>query len=360
MLFTKTESGGRFWRLLVNRMLFAVMLSNAVIALVVGAQGIGSINSVRNGNMLYAMIPLPFLIAAFKWYIKRAFDDKLLYYATEPFSDSEGHGNDPKKRNDRVAVKFGNPALYKRLITPMVHAKSQHLLKEIYGHRSNADRNIFDAPHRRSTDRATPQTPLGYSDMYMSEMDPGNTGRATTQDLPQVEIVAEQDLDFENFKKRAEFREEFGGDGELYGRPEDLVSRPGTPSTFATMTDLGLYSKGGSNGSTRNSSKTKLEDDRPSGQHMDDEGTSYGQGYQHTPRTDTFDHADRFDRTDGFESVDVSIPATPFDPVEVIDIATRRSGETGYGLLGGRSSDAGGYVDSMRDADTSYDRFRQK
>jgi hypothetical protein len=46
VLITKTESGGRFWRLLVNRMLFAVILSNAVIALVVGAQGIGSINSV--------------------------------------------------------------------------------------------------------------------------------------------------------------------------------------------------------------------------------------------------------------------------------------------------------------------------
>ena len=37
---TKTESGGRFWRLLVNRLLFAVLLGNAVIALVVGAKGV--------------------------------------------------------------------------------------------------------------------------------------------------------------------------------------------------------------------------------------------------------------------------------------------------------------------------------
>ncbi|KAH8726807.1 hypothetical protein GQ44DRAFT_704838 [Phaeosphaeriaceae sp. PMI808] len=45
-------------------MLFAVSLANAVIALVVGPQGVGSINSVENGNMLCAMIPLPFCFLA--------------------------------------------------------------------------------------------------------------------------------------------------------------------------------------------------------------------------------------------------------------------------------------------------------
>ncbi|KAF2007278.1 hypothetical protein P154DRAFT_517038 [Amniculicola lignicola CBS 123094] len=50
VVITKTESGGRSWKLLVNRLLFAVMLANGVIALVVGAQGIGSVDSVRNGN----------------------------------------------------------------------------------------------------------------------------------------------------------------------------------------------------------------------------------------------------------------------------------------------------------------------
>jgi hypothetical protein len=47
VFITKTESGGRFWKLLVNRMLFSVLFGNAVIALVVGAQGVGSINSVQ-------------------------------------------------------------------------------------------------------------------------------------------------------------------------------------------------------------------------------------------------------------------------------------------------------------------------
>ncbi|KAF2795402.1 DUF221-domain-containing protein [Melanomma pulvis-pyrius CBS 109.77] len=246
VLFTKTESGGRFWRLLVNRLVFAVCLANAVIALVVGAQGIGSINSIRNGTMLYAMIPLPFLLAGFKWYCKRKFDDKLTYYATSSFSDLEEHGDDVSKpkKNDRVSVRFGHPALYKRLMTPMVHAKSQHLLRGIYGDRSAADRNIFAAPHQRSTDHAMPTTPLAYSDVFISETNPEEVRKREMHTMPQVELIAEKDLDFESFKKREEFKEEFGGDGELYGRPEDLISKTGTPSTFATLADGGYIQVG--------------------------------------------------------------------------------------------------------------------
>jgi hypothetical protein len=277
VFITKTESGGRFWRLLVNRLLFSVVLGNAVIALIVGAQGVGSIDSVGNGNMLYAMIPLPFLLFGFKWYCKRAFDEKLLYYSTQPFTDLEVSERSEAllpKRKDRVAVRFGHPALYKKLITPLVHAKSVHLLKEIYGHRSHADGNIFEAPHRRSTDRAMPTTPLGYSDMYMAEMNHDYSGQAVTHtEMPTVEFVAEQDLDFENFKKREEFREQYGGEGELYGRPDDYLGRPGTPSTFATMTEIGIDGpndfRGESNNSTRRSSATRLNTVEDQEQHFD-------------------------------------------------------------------------------------------
>lgn len=357
IMITKTESGGRFWKLLVNRLLFAVMISNAVIALVVGAQGVGSINSVRNGDMLYAMIPLPLLMAGFKWYCKRTFDEKLAYYSTEPYSDverTEVTGTASPKRNGRLAVRFGNPALYKKLLAPMVHAKSQHLLKEIYGHRSHADRNIFEAPHRRSTDRAMPQTPLGYSDMFMEEMDPAHIGKPeATHDMPVVEIVAEEDLDFENFKKRAEFRDQFGGDGELYGRPDDLISRPDTPSTFATMTDVGLYGlrREGSNGSTKNSSTMRFGEEPESGI-VREEGTSYDQGYQLTPVRDYF------------EPVDVSIPTTSLEVDDVLAAGSGRkeSGSTGRGLLDPQYSTEATmeyYDGTMRDEDTSYERYRQ-
>jgi hypothetical protein len=254
-------------------MLFSVLFANAVIALVVGAQGVGSINSVNNGNMLYAMVPLPFLLFAFKWYCKRTFDDKLIYYSTLPLSDMESsqHPDHPKQKNrSKLSSRFGNPALYKKLLTPMVHAKSQHLLKEIYGNRSNADKGLFHAPQ----DRAMPSTPgyEAFSEYYMTDLD--NPHQTTT--IPQMELISESDLDFANFKKREEFRDQFGGDGELYGRPEDM-SRPGTPSTFTTLTEMGRHreSPGGSRASgSRASSRTRLGDM--------DEGTSYAKGYQKT------------------------------------------------------------------------------
>jgi hypothetical protein len=397
VFITKTESGGRFWRLLVNRLLFAIMLANAVIALVVGAQGVGSVNSVGNGNMLYAMIPLPLLMAAFKWYCKRAFDDKLTYYSTEPYSDADAEGADggqerKRKRSDRVAVRFGHPALFKRLLTPMVSAKSTHLLQEIYGSKSrNADgqggHDIFEAPHRRSTDRAMPQTPgaFAYSDIFMATMDPENVGKPDpnpTGEVPTVEVVHEEDMDFENFKRRAEFREEFGGDGELYGRPDDLISRPGTPSTMATMTNVGFY-KNRQNGSGE-SSRTRLDEleaDDPGvrkepksrrsstlnlniaaneeeGPEAELEGTSYTPGYQPTPRTDQFEAVDM--------GVDIDIPATPFDVDDILDAGNRTSrvhtGSTGHGLLLDRLTDEGaaGYFDTglRNDEDTSYEGYR--
>jgi hypothetical protein len=340
VFITKTESGGRFWKLLVNRMLFAVLFANAVIALVVGAQGVGSVGAVANGNMLYAMVPLPFLLFGFKWYCRRAYDDKLLYYSTIPYSDLEGsqHPDNPAmKRNQKVSVRYGNPALYKKLLTPMVHAKSQHLLKELFGNRLTTDRDIFEAPHHRSTDRARPVS-LSYGDMFMTDMHSEQPGKAAEpgHDMPNVELVAESDLDFENFKKRAEFREQFGGDGELYGRPENFSSRPGTPSTFATLTEMGPFRDTAS----RASSRTRLGDfDEP------EHGTSYAQGYRKAPLADGY--------------VDVSIPATPLDADEVLRSTSRQP------LVGTNERDyaeddegTGYFGRGLRDEDTTYDRFR--
>jgi hypothetical protein len=343
VFITKTESGGRFWKLLCNRLLVAVLLGNAIIALVVGAQGVGSVNSVNNGNMLYAMIPLPILLFIFKWYCKRAYDDKLLYYSTIPYSDLEGshHPNQSSsKRHQKVAVRYGNPAIYKKLLTPMVHEKSQHLLKEIYHNRSTATHDIFDAPHRRSTDRARPES-MAYGDMFEMHTHESDMPSKTAQDMPNVEIVAESDLDFENFKKRAEFREQFGGDGELYGRPDDFSSRPGTPSTFATFTEMGPYRHRDATGS-RASSRTRLGDVEDN---EDAAGTSYAPGYRQAAPAET-------------GLVDVSIPATPLDADEVLRGTSSRQPLMDEREHGEDDGGAGYFGRSLRNEDTSYDRFR--
>jgi hypothetical protein len=307
------------------------------------------------GKLLYAMVPLPFFLFGFKWYCKKSFDDKILYYSTIPYSDLESNHNvnNPKARkSDKVGVRFGNPAIYKKLITPMVHAKSQHLLKQVYGHRSNADNEIFAGPHHHSTDRATPAN-LGYGDVYLEEMDhhaPGHGIEGSA--MPNMEVVEEADLDFENFKRRAEFREEFGGDGELYGRPEDLISRPGTPSTFTTFVENSPYGSPRAkrySGSLPGSRRSSFTSARLADTKDESGGHSYAKGYQHAPIADAFPEQDL---------VDVNLPGTPLDADDVL-----RASDSRQSLVDRRSRDgspADAYFNRSMRGDTSYESYRHK
>ena len=219
VFITKTESGGQFWNVLFNRFLFLTFLANCIAALVIkGANG--------TWTMLGVMVPLPLLVLGFKWYCSKYFANECRYYTTN-VQDIEGHAEPGKRsrKQERVGVKFGHPALYKPLITPMVHAKAKHVLGNIYGGRLEQD-----------------GTNYGYSDIAMDSMSkeqPGKPARFSVgkqKDL--FEVVHENDLDFKNFKNRADFASEHGGDGELYGRPIDLVSeRSQTPQSFMTSQD---------------------------------------------------------------------------------------------------------------------------
>ena len=224
VFITKTESGGQFWNVLFNRLLFATLLANCVAALVIkGALGTWA--------QVGCMAPLPFILLGFKLYCSNTFEDQCKYYTKAAFKDPEVLAGSGKKlrRNDRIGVKFGHPALYKPLITPMVHAKAQHVLAEIYGGRLDAD--------------GIPAA--GYSDIAMDSMSqnqPGKTARVVPDNVgsgpPEFEVVPESNLDFAFYKNRAEFGDDHGGDGELYGRPLDLVSeRSHTPASFMTDPD---------------------------------------------------------------------------------------------------------------------------
>ena len=220
IFITKTESGGQFWNVLFNRVLFATFMANCVAALVIlGCQQKGN----TNWGMLGAMIPLPLAVIGFKWYCSNYLANRARYYTTST-GDIERLA-DPSKRSrkhDRVGIKFGHPALYKPLITPMVHAKAKHVLSTIYGGRLEND-----------------NTNYGYSDIAMDRMSQQQPGKSVGGDEKDMfEVVDENDLDFANFRNRADFASEHGGDGELYGRPIDLVTeRSGTPKSFMTSDD---------------------------------------------------------------------------------------------------------------------------
>lgn len=217
---TKNESGGMSWRVLINRLLLALFLSNLVAFLVTFVRGWGTYVQV------YSVAPLPFIVIGFKVYCVHTFDSKIRYFSTRflPRGPDPEVGITSKEnlRNDRLASKFGHPVLYRPLITPMVHAKAQNVLASVYRGR------LSDGREAGSGDGTSVS---GYSDTYaLDPMHAGKPGKAAASGLSGFEIVPEGRLDFEYYKNRSEFAEDHG-QGELFGTASDII-RPGTPSSM--------------------------------------------------------------------------------------------------------------------------------
>ncbi|KAI1270355.1 DUF221-domain-containing protein [Xylariaceae sp. FL1019] len=209
VFITKHESGGAFWRVLINRILFATLLGNVVTTIFIVARRSSIVQVIL-------MAPLPFILGGFKWYCQRAFDDSLHFYSRGVSSEEGGHLS-KKSKNDRVGVKFGHPALSKKLLVPLVHERAQHLLSEICSVNSNTD--------------LTPTN--SHNDMYrLQKLASNASGKSASHNPAGVfEVVNESQMNFEHFRDREEFRHEFGGDGELYGNPSDR-SRSSSPGSW--------------------------------------------------------------------------------------------------------------------------------
>ena len=243
VFITKTESGGQYWRILFNRFIFATLLANLVFALVLKANG--------TWTMIICIVPLLPLLLGFKYYCARSFDDQNAYYTKATLKDPSNlaeAGQKARKGSDRVVSRFGHPALYKPLMTPMVHAKAQQALSQIYRGRLQ---------HQQSD--GAPSIAAGYSDIAMNQMSrdhPGKSARfaPNKKEKDLFEVVPEGKLDFGYFMDRSDFKNEFGGDGELFGRPQDLISeRSGTPRSFMSRENSSLSSSRASSRSPSNS-----------------------------------------------------------------------------------------------------------
>ncbi|KAH6949975.1 hypothetical protein HG530_001123 [Fusarium avenaceum] len=216
---TKTESGGAFWRVIFNRFIFATILSNLVVMLTCWVRG-------NTGTHIefFSLVPLPFILIIFKIYCNRAFNIKITYYNIVDVTKKPENGIDPmenRMRSERLANRFGHPALYRPLITPMVHSSAQNLLPAIYKGRLSDGRDA-------NTDDM--MTMSGYSDMVsLDPMQKGRPGKSASN-VPGFEFVSDTQMDFEYYKNRAEFAEDHGG-GEIYGRPGE-IGRPGTPGSL--------------------------------------------------------------------------------------------------------------------------------
>lgn len=346
VFITKYESGGMFWRSIFNRMVFLTIFGNVVVALVIA--GTGPIEARWPG--LAALVPLPIACLAFKWYCKKTFDDQIHYYQKgKAMGDAElaaGAADGKRRKGDKVGVKFGHPVLYRPLITPMVAAKSQHLLKDIYTGRTSIDDNA---------------TVAGYSDVYMDNMDHRHPGKSSGRGgFADWEVVNENEMDFEHFKNRPEFRDETG----------DLM-RPGTPSSVMTGltragTDMSAFS-----GHMRSQSGSRDLDFRSRSQSADSErtkvpdtGVEYPRGYHQTPSNlreqspagmmmDDFSRPTHFGRQQSRDGLmDAAMPMGRSSPAAV---TPGGYGPVRYGNVMGQAETPG----QESEEDTSYDYFRR-
>ena len=218
VFITKTESGGQFWNVLFNRVLFATFLANCIAALVIKA-------AFGSWTMLGCMVPLPLLLLVFKIYCSKTFEDQCKYYIKATTgNDPEAVSNADNKpiQNAILGVKFGNPALYKPLIVPMVHKRAEPILPEIYRGRLN-----LDGP---STIRS--------SDIAMRPMSSTQPGKSALniRGGGMFNFVPEAKLDFAYYKNNSEFSGEHGGDGELYERTETPISFAASDSRVGSRT----------------------------------------------------------------------------------------------------------------------------
>ncbi|KAH8586160.1 hypothetical protein B0O99DRAFT_645211 [Bisporella sp. PMI_857] len=337
IFITKTESGGMFWRMFFNRMIFAAMLSNCVVFLATWVHGDGA------HLQAYLIVPLPFLMLGFKWYCSRSFDDKIHYYTVRnKLQDPElTRANTFGGKKDRLASRFGHPALYKPLITPMVHAKAHNILASVYGGRLT-DSNA--AGSNESTSFS------GYSDTFaLDPMHPNQPGRKAVG-VPGFEMVPEDRLDFEYFKGRAEFSDEHGGNGGIYGRAEDIIrsdtpgsqsmwggsdtsrpETPGTPTVGRSFPNTGRYAN-----------LQAISHDAQADSH----GSSSIYGLQNSSQTNLL-----------YAAADMPIATTGYTERIRDDSQERRA----PGFLGGGPQGYGGLPQTDEDHDPmNYDYFRTR
>ncbi|KAK6354769.1 hypothetical protein TWF696_003905 [Orbilia brochopaga] len=248
MFVTKTESGGKFWRLLVNRVLIAASFGNIVTA------GIVWVNFGTGKLACGALIPILLLIG-FKIYVAKTFDDKLYFYtaSTGP-ADAESAAAASAEaaqkkhyRDDRLSDRYGHPALTRKLLTPLIHDKAKHVLARVYSVRHNEDNETFSAV-----------IPLADEAVGMMSMQSDKPGRAAhpqpqPSGLEHYGFVKESQLDYHNLGGRE--RQEFGYifDSAAAGTASNAPNSPGLSAYHPTrpVTPSGLSVGESSAGTSR-------------------------------------------------------------------------------------------------------------
>ncbi|KZV71503.1 hypothetical protein PENSPDRAFT_405634 [Peniophora sp. CONT] len=129
VFISRVETGERLWNPVVNRSLFSLMIMHALMAL--------TIELLMDGRtMLGSRLHIPpfIMVILFKMYINKVFHHRFRYYTPteDELRAAKIHSERADIKGNRLEKRFGHPALYAELFTPMLHANMMLLLAEVY------------------------------------------------------------------------------------------------------------------------------------------------------------------------------------------------------------------------------------
>ncbi|KAI0758495.1 DUF221-domain-containing protein [Trametes elegans] len=145
---SKTETGGRMWNVVINRLLAGVILMQCIMVLTTGLSfGFRSLKWL-------AVVPPIFFILIFKAYIHRTFQPSFRYYmpTEQELREAQVHSRRGDTVGNRLEKRFGHPALHSELFTPMVHANMTALLPQVYSGKIQNVQTKLDEMGGQATD----------------------------------------------------------------------------------------------------------------------------------------------------------------------------------------------------------------
>ncbi|KAK2463127.1 hypothetical protein APHAL10511_004782 [Amanita phalloides] len=132
---SKVESGGRIWNVVINRLLFSVLLMQALMILTIGLQ-------YKFSSLQWlSTIPPILIVFAYKIYINKVYLSAFRWFipSEEELRLAHVHSALADSRSHRLERRFNHPALHAELFTPMLHATMMPLLSQVYSGKIGRD-----------------------------------------------------------------------------------------------------------------------------------------------------------------------------------------------------------------------------
>lgn len=131
---TKSETGGRLWQVVINRILVALVLMQVIIALIVGLKVSDGQNKWNLWSWIKSIACLPpcAAVLAFKLYCRTRLDNVFRWYDPSPL-DLAQTTVAPLDTQPHLERQFGHPFLHDPLWIPIVAAEYMPMVKHVYG-----------------------------------------------------------------------------------------------------------------------------------------------------------------------------------------------------------------------------------